>query len=91
MKKQKKVPPTTARRRSVKQEKASPKRVRLRSVPDRASSLMEEIDREKQASRDAAARDLASGRKSVEQLVLERGILRGRDCRVDFKSAKRLW
>jgi hypothetical protein len=72
-------------------KKASPTSGRRRPVSAKAPSLMEEIDREKQASRDADARDLASGRKSVEQLVLERGILRGRDCRVDFKSAKRLW
>jgi hypothetical protein len=61
------------------------------SVSLRASVLMREIDREKQASRDADERDLASGRKSREQLARENSLFHGRRWRVDFKSAKRLW
>ncbi len=62
-----------------------------RSMSPGASALMREIDREKQAARDADARELASGRKSAEHLARERGVLRGRGFRVDFQSAKRLW
>lgn len=61
------------------------------SMSPRACALMREIDREKQASRDADARDLASGRKSREQLARENSLFYGRQFRVDFKSAKRLW
>jgi hypothetical protein len=56
-----------------------------------AGSLFEDVQREKQASRDADERDLRSGRKSREQLARENGIFHGRRFRVDFKSAKRLW
>jgi hypothetical protein len=55
------------------------------------SSLMQEVDREKQESRDADARALASGRKSGQELNRNNGIFRGFRFRVDLKSAKRLW
>jgi hypothetical protein len=56
-----------------------------------SEALMREIDREKQASRDADERDLASGRKSREQLSRENGLFHGRRWIVDLGSAKRLW
>jgi hypothetical protein len=56
-------------------------------VPD----LREKTEREKQASRDADARNLALGRKTREQLEKENSVFHGRRWRVDFKSAKRLW
>jgi hypothetical protein len=47
-----------------------------------------ELEREKQASRDADARDLASGRKSVEQLRAENELFYGARVWIDFRSCK---
>lgn len=85
--KKKKPAPKSVRRR-VKATKAltgspAPSEV----VPD----LWEEIEREKQASRDADARDLASGRITREQLHEKNSLFKGKRWSVDLKSAKRLW
>jgi hypothetical protein len=50
-----------------------------------------QVEREKQASREADARAVADGSKSREQLAAENRVLNGRRWRVDFRSAKRLW
>jgi hypothetical protein len=57
----------------------------------RSSRLFEEVEREKEASRAADERAIASGRKSVDQLERENGLFPGHLFRVDYKSAKRLW
>jgi hypothetical protein len=46
---------------------------------------------EKQLAREADERDLASGKKSREQLRRENAHFAGLRVRVDFKAAKRLW
>jgi hypothetical protein len=56
----------------------------VRSSP----SLFREIEREKQASRDVDDRDLASGRKSSEQLCRENELFHGCRVRIDYKSCK---
>lgn len=50
--------------------------------------LFRRIEHEKQASRDADARDLASGRKTAEQLQQENAIFHGVRVRVDHKKVK---
>jgi hypothetical protein len=67
------------------------KPARKPSISPPESPLMREIDREKQASRAADARDLASGRKSREDLSRDNSLFHGRHWSVDFDSAKRLW
>ena len=47
--------------------------------------------RQKQAARDQDAADLASGRKTQEQLHRENSWLHGLRFRVDLAGAKRLW
>jgi hypothetical protein len=67
------------------------KRKQQASEAQLASLLIQDVDREKQESRDADARDLASGRKSREQLSHENSLFHGRQFRVHLKSGKRLW
>lgn len=50
--------------------------------------LRQRIDRENQASRDADARDLASGRKTAEELRQQNGFLRGVRVRIDYTRTK---
>ncbi len=50
--------------------------------------LFKRIEREKQASRDADARDLASGRKTPEQLRQENEVFSGLRVWVDYKNVK---
>lgn len=47
-----------------------------------------ELEREKQASRDADARDLASGRKSVDQLRRENEFFYGARIWIDYANCK---
>ena len=47
-----------------------------------------ELEREKQASRDADRRDLASGRKSVDQLRAENELFFGSQVWIDYASCK---
>lgn len=50
--------------------------------------LFKRIEREKQASRDADARDLASGRKTPEQLRQENEVFSGLRVWIDYKNVK---
>jgi predicted RNase H-like HicB family nuclease len=50
--------------------------------------LFKRIEREKQASRDADARDLASGRKTAEQLRQENSLFHGVRVRIDYTKVK---
>jgi hypothetical protein len=47
-----------------------------------------ELEREKQASRDADRHDLASGRKSVEQLREENELFYGARVWIDYRNCK---
>jgi hypothetical protein len=62
------------------------RRKRPASRPARISFA--ELEREKQASRDADARDLASGRKSVDQLRAENELFYGARVWIDYSSCK---
>ncbi|MGC3998059.1 MAG: hypothetical protein QM767_11440 [Anaeromyxobacter sp.] len=53
--------------------------------------LFQEIQREKQAARDRDQQDVASGRRSVEEVNRRNNLFYGLRLRVDLKSAKRLW
>lgn len=50
--------------------------------------LRERIDREKQASRDADARDRASGRKTAQDLCRENGLFHGGRYRIDYTKSR---
>ncbi len=58
------------------------------SSPSEQLYSAEERAAEKQASRDADARALASGNKSGEQLAEENGLLWGVDARIDFSEIR---
>lgn len=64
---------------------------RLIHSPSRARISFAEIEREKQASRDADERALAEGRLSPEQLDRKNSLFHGQRWSVDYRSAKRLW
>lgn len=67
------------------------KRKRRSQGPLKPSALMEQVEREKIAAREADEADFASGRRSAEEIDRANNPFHGHRFEVDLKSAKRLW
>jgi hypothetical protein len=63
-------------------------RAHHKAAPPPARISFAEVEREKQASRDADARDLASGRRSAEQLRRDNELFHGAKVRVDYRRCR---